>query len=70
MSWPGRHAERRRALHPADGPLVRTRGRSPEQMTRRAWILVALALVLPGSPQMVAGNRVVGRVAVAIVAAL
>jgi hypothetical protein len=39
-------------------------------MTRRAWILVALALVLPGSPQMVAGNRVVGRVAVAIVAAL
>jgi hypothetical protein len=37
-------------------------------MTRRAWILVALAVVLPGSPQMVAGNRTVGRIAVAIVA--
>ncbi|HEY0374184.1 MAG TPA: LCP family protein [Amnibacterium sp.] len=70
MSWPGRHAERRRPLLPADGPLARTRGRSPEQMTRRAWILVALAVVLPGSPQMVAGNRIVGRVAVAVVALL
>lgn len=70
MSWPGRHAERRRPLPPADGPLARTRGRSSEQMTRRAWILVALAVVLPGSPQTVAGNRAVGRVAVAIVAVL
>ncbi|HET6825370.1 MAG TPA: LCP family protein [Amnibacterium sp.] len=39
-------------------------------MTRRAWALIALAVVLPGSPQMVAGNRAVGRVAVGIVALL
>jgi hypothetical protein len=70
VSWPGRHADRRRPLLPADGPLAKTRGRSPEQMTRRAWILVALAVVLPGSPQMVAGNRAVGRVAVGVVALL
>lgn len=70
MSWPGRHAEGRRPLLPADGPLARTRGRTPEQMTRRAWVLIALAVVLPGSPQMVAGNRAVGRVAVGIVALL
>lgn len=70
MSWPGRHAEGRRPLLPADGPLARTRGRTPEEMTRRAWVLIALAVVLPGSPQMVAGNRAVGRVAVGIVALL
>ena len=70
MSWPGRHAEQRRSLLPADGPLARTRGRSPEQMTRRAWTLVGLAIVLPGAPQMVAGNRSVGRIAVGIVIAL
>lgn len=70
MSWAGRHAEGRRPLLPADGPLAHTRGRTPEQMTRRAWVLIGLAVVLPGSPQMVAGNRAVGRVAVGVVALL
>lgn len=34
---------------------------SPELMTRRAWWLVALNFLIPGSPQLIAGNRRLGR---------
>jgi LCP family protein required for cell wall assembly len=35
--------------------------RSPEVMTRRAWWLVALNLLIPGSAQVLAGSRRLGR---------
>ncbi len=38
--------------------------RSPQTMTRRAWWLVGLNLLIPGSVQMLAGNRRFGRFAV------
>ena len=34
-------------------------------MTRRAWILVILGILIPGTAQMLAGNRKLGRFAVA-----
>lgn len=34
---------------------------SPALMTRRAWILVALNILIPGSAQLLAGNRKLGR---------
>lgn len=37
---------------------------SPETMRRRAWWLVALNLLIPGSAQLIAGNRRVGKVGV------
>lgn len=40
-------------------------GLSSRDMTKRAWWLVALNLLLPGSAQLVAGNRRLGRVGVA-----
>jgi len=39
--------------------------RSPEIMTRRAWWLVGLNVVVPGSAQVLAGNRRLGRFALA-----
>jgi len=38
---------------------------APEVMTRRAWWLVALNFLLPGSAQVLAGNRRLGRVGLA-----
>jgi hypothetical protein len=37
---------------------------------RRAWTLLTMTLVLPGSAQLVAGNRRVGRLALRVWAAL
>ncbi|RIX26575.1 LCP family protein [Amnibacterium setariae] len=68
MSSSGRHADR--ALLPADGPLRRTRTLGPAQMARRAGRLVGMHLLVPGSAQMVAGNRALGRAVVAVWALL
>lgn len=38
--------------------------RNPAVMTRRAWILVVLNVLIPGSAQLLAGNRRLGRFAV------
>jgi len=38
--------------------------RDPSVMTRRAWVLVVLNLLIPGSAQLLAGNRRLGRFAV------
>ena len=35
--------------------------RDPSVMTRRAWVLVVLNLLIPGSAQLMAGNRKLGR---------
>lgn len=43
-------------------PLRHPNTRSPQVMTRRAWWLVALNFLLPGSAQVLAGNRRLGRV--------
>lgn len=45
-----------------DQPLRRPDTRSPKVMTRRAWWLVALNFLIPGSAQVLAGNRRLGRV--------
>jgi LCP family protein required for cell wall assembly len=37
--------------------------RDPSVMTRRAWVLVVLNLLIPGSAQLMAGNRRLGRFA-------
>ncbi len=37
---------------------------SPDEMTVRGWWLVGLNAVFPGTPQLVAGNRVLGRVGI------
>ena len=42
-------------------PLRHPDVRSPEVMARRAWILVALNFLLPGSGQVLAGDRRLGR---------
>jgi hypothetical protein len=68
VSGSGRHADR--ALLPADGPLRRTGTRTPPEMTRRAGRLVGMHLLVPGSAQMVAGNRRLGRVVVVVWIAL
>ena len=39
--------------------------RSPHTMTKRAWWLVGVGIVIPGSAQLLAGSRRVGRFAVA-----
>lgn len=43
-------------------PLRRPDTRSPEVMTRRAWWLVVLNFLVPGSAQTLAGNRRLGRI--------
>ena len=35
--------------------------RNPSVMTRRAWWLIALTIIIPGSAQLLAGNRRLGR---------
>lgn len=37
---------------------------SPGEMTARGWWLVALNVVFPGTPQLVAGNRLLGRIGI------
>jgi LCP family protein required for cell wall assembly len=44
-------------------PIRDTTG-SPEVMTRRAWWLVGIGILIPGSAQLLAGNRRLGRFAV------
>lgn len=39
--------------------------RSPDTMTRRAWWLIGLNILIPGSAQLLAGNRRLGRFGVA-----
>ena len=36
--------------------------RNPSVMTRRAWWLIVLSLIIPGSAQLLAGNRRLGRI--------
>lgn len=45
-----------------DQPIRRPDTRSPKVMTRRAWWLVVLNFLLPGSAQSLAGNRRLGRI--------
>ena len=68
MSGTGRHADR--ALLPADGPLRHTRNRTAPEMTSRAGRLIGMHLLVPGSAQMVAGNRSVGRIVLGVWIAL
>jgi len=42
-------------------PVRNPASASPEARTKRAFILLLLTLVLPGSAQVVAGNRKLGR---------
>ncbi|GAA3631835.1 hypothetical protein GCM10022200_13480 [Microbacterium awajiense] len=42
-------------------PLRHPDARSPEMMTRRGWWLVVMNFLLPGSAQVLAGNRRLGR---------
>ena len=39
--------------------------RAPQLMTRRAWWLVVLNFLIPGSTQVLAGNRKLGRIGLA-----
>lgn len=64
MSGQGRHADR--ALLPADGPLRHTGNRTPSEMTRRAGRLIGMHILVPGSAQVVAGNRGLGRVVIVL----
>lgn len=50
------------------GAIREQRGIPLAARRRRAWVLVLLTLVLPGSAQVVAGNRTAGRVALRTVA--
>ena len=66
------------ARHPDDGPrrarsrvgdpLVHPRFAAPATRTRRAWWLLGATLLVPGSAQLVAGNRRLGRAAVRVTA--
>jgi LCP family protein required for cell wall assembly len=51
-------------------PLRRPDASSPEVMTRRAWWLVCLNFLLPGSAQALAGDRRLGRVGLAATLAM
>ena len=42
-------------------PLRFPNTESPREMTTRAWILLGLNFLLPGSPQALAGNRQLGK---------
>lgn len=45
----------------APSPVRYPNTRSPEVMTRRAWVLVVLNILIPGSAQLLAGSRRLGR---------
>src|SRR5690606_8614926 len=62
---------RRQTRHPhhrvttvslAAQPLRKPDTRNRDTMRRRAWWLITLNLLLPGTPQTVAGNRTLGRI--------
>lgn len=60
---------RSRAAGPASGlldarPLRNPDVRSPDVMTRRGWWLVILGWLMPGSAQVLAGNRRLGRLGI------
>lgn len=46
-------------------PIRNPNLRAPQLMTRRAWWLVALNFLIPGSTQVLAGNRKLGRIGLA-----
>lgn len=48
-----------------DRPLRRPDSSSPQVMTRRAWWLVVMNFLVPGSAQVLAGNRRLGRIGLA-----
>ena len=54
----------------AGSPLRTPDTRSPEMMQRRGWWLVAVGFLLPGSAQVLAGNRRLGRFGIAATIAL
>ncbi|MBX3116218.1 MAG: LCP family protein [Cryobacterium sp.] len=45
-------------------PIRNPETSSPEVMTRRAWWLVALNFLIPGSAQLLAGNRSLGKIGI------
>lgn len=51
-------------------PIRRPDTRSPQIMTRRAWWLVGMNFLVPGSAQALAGNRRLGRVGLAATLAM
>lgn len=51
-------------------PIRHPDARRPEVMQRRGWWLVALGFLLPGSAQVLAGNRRLGRIGLAATTAL
>ncbi|MDL5352567.1 LCP family protein [Microbacterium sp. zg-YB36] len=65
----GRPTSARSALV-QDRPMRHPDAASPDVMTRRAWWLVVLNFLLPGSAQVVAGNRRLGRVGLAATLAM
>ncbi len=60
-----RHSGPQPALDPVAQPLRFPDLDDPATMARRAWWLVALNLLVPGSPQALAGNRTLGRLGLA-----
>lgn len=54
------------AGHAQPDPLRDPRVASPTERTRRALILTALTLLVPGGAQLVAGSRRLGRVALRV----
>ena len=54
------------ANHRAQGPLRSPETISAPQRSKRALILVLLTIFFPGSAQLVAGNRKLGRIAVTV----
>ncbi len=61
----GRHAQEP-VLLPADSPIRHPVVDDPRAMTRRAWSLAGLHLLLPGSVQLLAGDRRLGRFAIVV----
>lgn len=46
----------------AESPIRYPDVASPSEMTKRAWVLIVLNLIVPGSAQALAGNRGLGRI--------
>ena len=60
----------RRSRSRVGDPLTHPRFAAPETRTRRAWWLLGATLLVPGSAQLVAGRRSIGRIAVRITVAV
>ncbi|MBS6031432.1 MAG: LytR family transcriptional regulator, partial [Kocuria rhizophila] len=58
----------RRARTRVGEPLRSPRFAAPATRTKRAWWLLGATLLVPGSAQLVAGKRLIGRIAVRITA--